>query len=247
MSVEPEFLPLAWPTPVTVRAAFTTRRGGVSRGAWQSLNLATHVGDDAAAVAANRLAVRRALQLPGEPRWLDQVHGARVLRLDAEDFDLRADAAISARAADVAVVMVADCLPILMCDSSGREIAAVHAGWRGLASNIIARAVASFAARPTELLVWIGPAIGASAYCVGDDVRAQLLAADLSNECAFKPTRERRWHADLGLLAARQLARAGVVAITRANACVHEDPQRFFSYRRDGRCGRMGALIWRNA
>lgn len=247
MSVEPEFLALAWPTPATVCAAFTTRRGGVSRGAWQSLNLASHVGDDAAAVATNRRAIRRALELPGEPRWLAQVHGARVLRLDAEDSDLRADAAISARPANVAVVMVADCLPILMCDRRGREIAAVHAGWRGLASGIIARAVASFAARPPDLLAWIGPAIGASAYCVGDDVRVRLLAADASDACAFKPTPDHRWYTDLGLLAARQLARAGVIEITRANACVHDDPERFFSYRRDRRCGRMAALIWRKA
>jgi len=242
-TTQPTLLAPAWTVPVNVGACFTTRLGGVSSAPWDSFNLASHVGDEPGAVAENRARLMRALGLDTPPCWLEQVHGVEVLRLTAPIADRRADAAVTAVPGLACVVMVADCVPLLLCSRDGREVAAVHAGWRGLAGGIIARAVAAFRAPPASLLAWIGPCIGATAYVVGNDVRSALCAVtpDAGTCFARAPA---GWHCDLAALAARQLAGAGVGAWTSAGACVHADAAHYYSYRRDGRTGRMAALIW---
>jgi len=232
-----------WAAPATVRAGFTTRAGGVSNGPWTGLNLARHVGDDPAAVARNRALLRATLALPAEPCWLDQVHGTRVVRPDGHGVLPPADAAYSRRPGVVCTVMVADCVPILLCSRRGDEVAAVHAGWRGLAAGIVPRAIAAFMAPAHELLAWIGPAIGAAAYIVGSELRAQFVADDPGSAALFS-AQPPGWRFDLSGLAARHLAQAGVRAVSVAGRCVYSEPATFFSYRRDGVSGRMAALIW---
>ena len=247
MSAARGCIDVEWPAPASVRAAFTTRRGGFSAPPWHSLNLATHVGDDAAAVQRNRAQIATALALPAPPCWLEQVHGNEVLRVaQAPAPDLAADAAITRMPGRVLCVLVADCVPLLLCDRAGREVAAVHAGWRGLETGVIARSVAAFQAPAAELVAWIGPAIGVDAYAVGDDLRQRFLASDPGSACAFSLI-DGRWHFDLVALARRQLAAAGVGAVSASHHCVFAREDLFYSHRRDGVTGRMAALVWLEA
>lgn len=232
-----------WPAPAQVRACSTTRLGGVSEGPYASLNLGDHVGDDPARVTRNRERLARHLGLPDHPRWLRQVHGCDILGPGAGGPGAEADGAISTAPGEVCVVMTADCLPILICDDRGREVAAVHAGWRGLVSGVVDRAVTAMAAEADRLLVWLGPAIGPSAFEVGAEVRDQFVAADPSAVSAFRPSGE-RWLADIFALARLRLARLGVSRVYGGGDCTHSQPERFFSYRRDGATGRMASLIW---
>lgn len=234
-----------WPAPPGVRAAVTTRAGGVSRGPYASLNLAAHVGDDPAAVAENRSRLARALALPGEPRWLTQVHGTAVALCEADEPAPRADAAVARRAGEVCVVMVADCLPILLASRGGEAVAAVHAGWRGLAAGIVERSVEALSVAPEALLAWLGPCIGPAAFEVGEEVRAAFLAADPAARRHFALNSRGRWWADLEGLARDRLAAAGVREVHGGGWCTFSDPERFFSYRRDGATGRFAALVWR--
>ncbi|NKN33946.1 peptidoglycan editing factor PgeF [Marichromatium bheemlicum] len=232
-----------WPAPAAVRALVTTRSGGVSQGPYASLNLATHVGDDPARVARNRALLRQHAGLPSEPLWLDQVHGC-VVADDAAALGCQADAAVSAWPGRVCAVLTADCLPLLLCDREGTRVAAVHAGWRGLAGGVIERTLAALALEPSRLLAWLGPAIGPSAFEVGPEVRARFVDLDVAAADAFRPGRAGRWLADLFMLARQRLVAAGVPAVYGGGQCTHIDPQRFFSYRRDGTTGRMASLIW---
>lgn len=231
-----------WPAPRGVRAASTLRSGGFSQGAYAGLNLGAHVEDDPAHVAANRRLLGEALNLPAEPLWLHQVHGAGVIDAD-KSASLTGDAAVTRRAGAVCAVMTADCLPILLCDRSGSCVAAVHAGWRGLAGGVVEAAVAALDG--TDLMAWLGPAIGPEAFEVGEDVRRVF--CDRSGDCssAFSRTSGDRWRADLYEIARSVLRRAGVREVYGGGCCTHADPERFYSYRRDGRTGRMATLIWR--
>ncbi len=234
-----------WPAPARVRAVATTRAGGVSAGAYASLNLGNHVADQPAHLASNRQRLLTAARLPAEPCWLEQVHGSEVLWLPASTSPLRGDGAIVDRAGVVCGVLTADCLPVLLCDRAGTVVAAVHAGWRGLAAGIVAHAVAAFlrAGVPAaELLAWLGPAIGQAAYEVGDEVRAALSGG--VDEPGWQPNARGRWQCDLYALARSRLAAAGVPAVYGGGFCTHSDGARFFSYRRDGQCGRQATLIW---
>jgi YfiH family protein len=225
-----------------VSAASSTRLGGLSQAPFASLNLGDHVGDAPELVAANRHLLNRALGLPGEPRWLKQVHGCCVQR--GGDEDPEADAAWSNRPGEVCVVMTADCLPVLLCDAQGTEVAAVHAGWRGLCDGVIEATLGQFSAAPGQLLAWLGPAIGPDAFEVGPEVRAAFLAKDADAALAFRPGAGNRWLADIFLLARQRLNKAGVHQVFGGGLCTYNDPQRFFSYRRDGVTGRMATLIW---
>lgn len=234
-----------WPAPRGVRALQTTRLGGVSAGPWHSLNLGTHVGDDPAAVAANRARLRRAL--PAEPLWLEQVHGVVVADADG---DLApgvptADAVVARGAGRVCAVMTADCLPLLFCDRAGSVVAAAHAGWRGLCAGVVEATLAAMRVPPAEVLVWLGPAIGPSAFEVGAEVRAAFVAADAAAAAAFAPQPGGKWLADLWLLARQRLAACGVEAVFGGGQCTVASRGRYFSYRRDGITGRMATLIWR--
>lgn len=233
-----------WPAPAHVRAVCTTRRGGVSRGPYASLNLGDHVGDDPDAVAINRRRLQEWLpDLPGAPVWLRQVHGIRCVPAVAASMPIEADAAVGHRG-QVCVVLTADCLPVLLCDRAGTVVAAVHAGWRGLCEGVIEETIRHMRAAPGALLAWMGPAIGPEAFEVGDEVRQAFLAKDPEAGPAFQPGLPGKWWADLYLLARRRLQRMGVREIYGGGDCTYGDPERFFSYRRDGETGRMAALIW---
>jgi YfiH family protein len=230
-----------WEAPPRVRALVTTRQGGVSEGAYAGFNLGTRCGDDPAAVAANRALLRA--HLPGEPCWMQQVHGAGVRALPA-GAGAEADAAWTAESGVVCVMLTADCLPVLFCDRAGSRVAVAHAGWRGLAAGVLEATVAALGLPGPELLAWLGPAIGQPAFEVGPEVRAAFLAHDAAAAQAFLPGRDDRWQADLVQLARQRLAAVGLSAVSGGGLCTFSDPEAFFSHRRDGRCGRMASLIW---
>jgi len=236
-----------WPTPRRVRAVATTRGGGASSGAYASLNLGAHVGDQPEAVRENRARLVVALGLSREPPWLNQVHGTRVADAATAAPGATADALIAQTAGAACVVMTADCLPVLFCNEAGSLVAAAHAGWRGLAAGVLeatVHALAGMGGAPATLMAWIGPAISAPAYEVGGEVRDAFLAADPAAASGFTPNARGRWQLDLPALARQRLAAAGVERVYGGSLCTAGDPQRFFSHRRDGRCGRQAALIW---
>ena len=232
-----------WPAAVNVRAVCTTRVGGCSRGAFASLNLAAHVGDDPDDVARNRTQLRAVLDLPGEPAWLEQVHGSEVIGARGPQ-PRRADASFARAAGVVCAVLTADCLPVLLCDTAGSRVAAAHAGWRGLAAGVLENTVAALNA--PDLMAWLGPAIGQQAFEVGAEVRQAFVAPHPDCAAAFAQAGGGKWRADLYELARLALRRAGVREIYGGGWCTYGEPERFFSYRRDGATGRMASLIWLN-
>ena len=253
-SALPFFLPADWAAPPSVHAGATLRRGlGASAPPFDALNLGGHrsaSGDSAAQVLANRAALRDALRLPAEPRWLRQVHGTRVLDADADAPagplpEPEADAAVTRRAGVVLAVLHADCLPVLLCSDDGRALGAAHAGWRGLAAGVIESTVAAMAVPGSQILAWLSPAAGPSAYEVGEEVRDAFLAHDEAAAAHFSPTRAGHWHADLYALARQRLAVLGVSRVTGGARCTISEPAAFFSHRRDARTGRMASLLWR--
>ncbi len=232
-----------WPAPEWVRACVTTRWGGVSSGPYDSLNLGDHVGDHPAAVRENRRRLFSVLELPEEPLWLRQVHGNRVVEAGAASPGCEADASFSRVRGQVCVVMSADCLPLLLCDHTGSCVAALHAGWRGLADGVIEAALGRLQTPASEILAWLGPAIGPDHFMVGDEVRQRFLQHDSRAETAFRPA-GRRWLADIYLLARQRLHGSGVSAVYGGGECTFQNRERYFSYRRDGTTGRMASLIW---
>lgn len=234
----------AWAAPATVRVVTTTRAGGVSGGSYASLNLADHVGDEPAAVRGNRARLRETLPLPAEPAWLEQVHGADVLTLHGASPATPADAAWTDRAGVVLAVLTADCLPVVLCDAAGSAIAVAHAGWRGLAGGVLEATVRAMPIVPARLLAWLGPAISQAAFEVGPEVREAFVTHDANAATAFKPGPPGKWYCDLYTLARQRLAAAGVIAVSGGGFCTFQDAERFFSYRRDGQCGRMATVAW---
>ena len=236
--------PADWPAPVNIHAVVTYRYGGAGSGPFASFNLADHVGDNPAAVAENRRLLRRCLQLPSEPAWLSQVHSARIVEIEPNHAGTpMADASFTCRPGLVCAVLTADCLPVLLTD--GHTVAAVHAGWRGLAAGVLDRALTVPPWRRPPM-AWLGPAIGPDAFEVGPEVRAAFLARDPGLACAFRSCGD-RYLADLYWIASHILGRHGVRAIFGGNFCTYSDSERFFSHRREGTCGRMATLIWRRA
>lgn len=213
MSAEPWFLP-DWPAPANVRAATTTRAPGHSRGPYASFNLGSRCGDDPEHVAANRSRLQEGLALPEPPRWLRQVHSARVLRAESVRQDAEeADASWTEQSGVVCAVMAADCLPVLLCDRAGTVVAAAHAGWRGLAAGVLEATVAAMPVAPGELLAWRGPAIGQQSFEVGEDVREAFCSVDSAAVAAFRPASPGKYLADLYELARQRLAAAGVTGV----------------------------------
>jgi YfiH family protein len=234
-----------WPAPGRVEGLVTTRRGGVSQGVFASLNLGDHVGDDPLAVLANREIVRQKIR--GQALWLQQVHGRRVV--DAADnapSPPRADASFTRQAGLACAVMTADCLPVLLCDNAGSVVAAAHAGWRGLLAGVLEATVAAMGVPGRELMAWLGPAIGPQAFEVGNEVREAFLAVEPRAATAFQLTPNGRWLADIYRLARQRLAGQGVTRAFGGGFCTVNEPERFFSYRRNSRTGRMASLIWLN-
>jgi YfiH family protein len=238
-----------WPAPGNVKALFTTRNGGVSsgiNGIYASLNVGAHVNDDLTDVASNRALLCQ--YLPSEPRWLKQVHGTLPIWIDdATTAALEGDAALSRTPGIVCAVMVADCLPVFLCDMSGTVAAIVHAGWRGLAGGIVERSIAAMQVERSDMMAWLGPAIGPGHFEVGADVYEAFIQHDIQAAEAFAPKdnqRERKWLADIFLLARQRLMNSGITEIYGGGICTYSDPAHFFSYRRDGETGRMAGLIW---
>jgi hypothetical protein len=239
-----------WPAPPPVRCLITTRNGGTSAPPFDSMNLAAHVGDDPANVLANRRRLRR--HLPAEPCWLEQVHGTRVVDAGTVREATQADACIARSPAQVCAVMIADCLPVLLCDRTGTTVAAAHAGWRGLSAGVLERTVAAMDRASAQLLAYLGPAIGPQAFEVQADVLDAFTREDPRAQQCFRARpvavdAPRKWLADLYGLARQRLARAGVEAVYGGSTCSFSEPARFFSHRRDGRTGRQAALVWLEA
>ncbi len=245
-----------WLAPPAVRAAFTLRTGGVSAGAYASLNLGSHVGDDALAVAENRRRVAAELALPAEPLWLSQLHGSTVV--DADSLARRAagapapqadaaphgDAALTRQPGRVLAVLVADCLPVLLARRDGAAVAVVHAGWRGLVAGVLEATIAALDGAGDELLAWLGPAIGPAHFEVGEEVRTAFCEHDAQAAAAFASNARGRWQCDLQRLARQRLVALGLRSIHGDARCTYGEAASFFSFRRDGTTGRMAALIW---
>lgn len=233
-----------------VRALVTTRESlqGISVAPYARFNLGTHVGDDPAAVAVNRAQLRKLL--PAEPLWLNQVHGVGVVDAGSASLGVNADASYARGAGRVCAVLTADCLPLLLAAADGSVVAAVHAGWRGLADGVVESTVVAMGLAGGDLLAWLGPAIGPGAFEVGDEVRAAFCRHDAASALAFVPhgaQRSGKWLCDLYGLARLRLAALGVSRISGGDLCTHGDASRFYSYRRDGVTGRMASLIWRES
>jgi polyphenol oxidase len=244
MTLPREWLVPDWPAPPRVRAFVTTRAGGVSTGDYESMNLGSSSGDEAANVARNRLIVRE--KLPSLPRWMKQVHGTNVADIDTLDGPevATADAAMASRPGRVAVVLTADCMPLFVCDEGGARVAVAHAGWRGMAAGVIENTVRAMGGEPSRLLAWMGPAIGPRAFEVGPEVRQAFVAVDSAADAAFTSHKPGKYLADLYRLARQRLARAGVQRVGGGGFCTYTEADRFFSYRRKQASGRMGAFIW---
>jgi YfiH family protein len=238
-----------WPAPDCVKAMTTRRQAGVSEGVFASLNLADHVGDDNDRVLANRARLRRSLSLPADPIWLQQVHGTTIVDLDAikltSEVDsagvFEADGLMSSTTKQVCAIMTADCMPVFLCDREGQQVAVLHAGWRGLAAGIVEICIARMYAKPEDVLVWAGPSIGPNNFEIGVEVRRDLGGS----ENAYRPSKApNKFYANLYRLLGERLEAIGVGHYSHSNSCTMRDADEYFSYRRDGQCGRMASLIW---
>jgi YfiH family protein len=242
MAIDPHWIVPDWPAPARVKALVTTRHGGASTGSHASLNLSFDCGDDPACVRENRERLRA--HLPAEPKWMQQVHATRIIAADRVTRVEAADASIAREAGTVCVVMIADCLPVLLCSAAGDVIGIAHAGWRGLAAGVIEATVQAMACPPADLIAWLGPAIGPDAFEVGDEVHTAFIEAGHNTEPAFRRKSPHKWLADLHELARERLRKCGILSVHGAPACTYGDPERFFSYRRARTTGRMAALLW---
>ncbi|HEU0186278.1 MAG TPA: peptidoglycan editing factor PgeF [Gallionellaceae bacterium] len=231
-----------WPAPPNVKALQTTRRGGHSLPPYDSFNLGIHVGDNPLVVNRNRMLL--APLMPSEPVWMNQVHGVHVVDAGQAGCAPQGDASVSAHAGAVCVVMTADCLPVLLCDEHGTVVAAAHAGWRGLCDGVIEATVLSMQVPVSSLMAWLGPAIGPAAFEVGDEVREAFVSRQPQAAAAFVAGAPGKWLADIFQLARLRLQALGVTRIYGGGVCTYSDPERFYSYRRDGVTGRMGTFIW---
>ncbi|MEA5125790.1 peptidoglycan editing factor PgeF [Xanthomonas floridensis] len=263
----PFVLPADWPAPPRIRALTTLRHGlGVSQAPFDTLNLGNRSspeGDTPERVQRNRALLVQALALPGPPQWLRQVHGVDVVRLEAlsaaagaqvdtagdgvrGSHEPTADAAVTDVPGRVLAILTADCLPVVLAAVDGSEIAAAHAGWRGLADGVLERSVAAMQTPAPQLMAWLGPAAGPQAYEIGQDVFDAFVDEDVQAQHAFVATRVGHWRVDLYALARLRLQRAGLRAdaIHGGGLCTISDPARFFSHRRDRRSGRMATLAW---
>lgn len=237
-----------WSVPDFVHAFTTTREGGVSQAPFDSLNLGDHVTDEPQSVQTNREILQEQGNLPHFPLYLTQTHSTRVLRLPYKQNDIEADAVYTNQANQICLVMTADCLPVLFCSKDGKEIAAAHAGWRGLCDGVLEATVAEFECEPENICVWLGPAIGPTAFQVGEEVIAQFCAFDPQAREAFVVDEQTsgKFLGNLYQIAHQRLNKLGITEIVGGDYCTYCDAEQFFSYRRDKITGRMATLIWRS-
>lgn len=242
-ALDGSFFAADWPAPANVRTLITTRRGGHSKGAYGSLNVGAHVGDDPAAVAANRALVQARIALP--VAYLNQVHGnTAVAAASSLKTPADADASFDNSGLAACAVMTADCLPVLFCDHAGTVVAAAHAGWRGLAGGVLENTIDAMGVPPLEIIAWLGPAIGPEAFEVGEDVREAFCRNLSAAETAFHAIGGGKYLGDIYALAKLVLRRAGVSRIYGGEHCTVLEREHFFSYRRDGQTGRMLSAVW---
>lgn len=235
------FITPKWSAPSRVKAVSTTRAGGVSKGVYASLNLGLHVGDNDTAVTHNREVLAQQLNLPTAPMWLNQTHGVNIVDSSiGPQLTPDADASYTNVANTVCAVMTADCMPLLLCNRAGTEVAAVHAGWRGMAAGIIEQAIARFECSPSDVYAWAGPCIGPQNFEIGHEVRDQLGGSS----DAYQGLGQGKLLANLYKLAGERLSALEIAEYSFEDTCTYADAERFFSYRRDGQCGRMATLIW---
>lgn len=235
-----------WPAPHWIKAYTTTRMAGFSHVPYNSFNIAAHVGDNMNDVSKNRQLLKKNLHLKKPITWLEQVHGNIAISADHPITSLRADAIYSKTAQTVCAVQTADCLPLLVCSSSSYCVAAIHAGWKGLSNGIIETTINALVLPPSDILVWLGPAIGPQAFIVGEAVFQSFMDNDQAAEIAFQSIGNNLWQANLYKLAQQRLNKLGITSIYGGNYCTFSDKLRFFSYRRDQITGRMLSLIWIN-
>lgn len=250
----PDSITPDWPAkPANVAWLSTTRAGGCSLAPYDDgsgrgeggLNLGDHVGDDVVAVQRNRLIVRQ--QCPGDPVWLKQVHGTQVVNAATVSGVPEADASFTTQAGVVCAILTADCMPVLLCDRHGSVVAAAHAGWRGLAAGVLENTLSAMRGTgASDIMAWLGPAIGPQNFEVGADVVAAFARLGLAAERAFVPLAGRpgKFLADLPQLTRCVLNKQDVTLLSGGNECTVSDAKRFYSFRRDGTTGRMASLIW---
>lgn len=244
-----KFIQPTWQVPSNIHAIMTTRSGGISQAPFDSLNLGNHVGDNPVDVARNRVLLQQMANLPQMPVYLNQTHSTKVVCLPlAENADLNADAVYTNQPNQVCLVMTADCLPVLFCSQNGTEIAAAHAGWRGLCDGMLEATVAEFQCPANEIKVWLGAAISQTAFQVGQDVVDQFCAVDPNARLAFipDPNASGKFLGNLYQIARQRLSKLGISDISGGDYCTYTDSKNFFSYRRENKTGRMATLIWRS-
>lgn len=238
----------SWQVKPSVKGFTTTRLGGVSLPPFDSFNLGDHVGDDKRAVEINRSLLVKENQLPQYPLFLNQTHSIDVVELPYNEPTANADAIYTRQPHQVCLVMTADCLPVLFTNQAGNEVAAAHAGWRGLCDGILEQTVPKFQCSPSEIIAWLGPCISQKAFQVGQEVVDQFISQDLQAESAFIPDKSAvnsdKYLCNLYLIARQRLNRLGVRNIYGGEYCTATQAKRFFSYRRDGKTGRMASLVW---
>jgi len=234
-----------WPAPKNIIAFTTTRQGGFSKDNYASLNLGDHVNDDPSTVMANRKRLIEEFELPSQPIWLSQKHTSKVIAAETSlSRETIGDGSYTNKKQVICAVLTADCLPILLCDKVGSHVAALHCGWRGLASNIIAEGFKKMNCAAKEMLAWLGPGIGPNNYELGEEVKQQFIELNPNNTSAFQPSNNGKWLGNMYQIAKIQLQQLGINNIYGSNFCTYGDQDKFFSYRRDKITGRMATLIW---
>ena len=235
-----------WQAPKNIKALTTVRSGGVSLPPFDSFNLGDHVCDDPKAVQQNRSLLVDKFDLPHQPLLLTQTHSTKVIELPFTGSNVEADAVYTQQANQVCLVMTADCLPVLFFNKEGTEVAAAHAGWRGLCDGILEETVAKFKCPTSDIIAWLGPAIGPTAFQVGEEIIEQFCAFDSNAKLAFIPdlTTRGKFLGNLYQLATQRLNKLGITEISGGGHCTYTEQDKFFSYRRDKKTGRMASLIW---
>lgn len=232
-----------WSAPKHVKAFSSTRVGGFSSGPYKGLNLGAHVGDDLSIVEKNRDGLVQQANMPTAPIWLNQTHSTVVTQVSTPTQRvLDADGVFTSSSYVVCSAMTADCLPVLLTNVQGTQVAAVHAGWRGLANGIVENALELFSG---DVMAWLGPAIGPQEFEVGEDVLQAFVDFDSQAHQAFTPRNiEGKWLADMSKLATQRLNKAGVTQVFDSGLCTFQNREDFYSYRRDGVTGRQATFIW---
>ena len=234
-----------WPAPTTIKAYCSTRQGGFSKDLFASFNLADQVGDEPEHVKQNRDLLYQELNITQPINWLEQVHGNYVVTIDNCSERPRADACYTTKPTYVCAVLTADCLPILLCDKAGTQVAAIHSSWRSLLAGVIDNTVEKFTCPQNEIIAWLGPAIGPKVFGLNETIYLDFIARNAENSAGFHQQKG-QWFMDIYHLARISLNNVGVNEIYGGGYCTFEDSERFFSYRRNETTGRMASVIWLN-